>query len=51
VHTGNGSFHAVVVDDSGRNRLEMDGYRTVQLPASLTEDQIRPLRIAMSGDV
>jgi NAD(P)-dependent dehydrogenase (short-subunit alcohol dehydrogenase family) len=50
VRTGNGSFDAVVVDASGRSRLEMDGYRTIQLPGSLTEAQLRPLRIALSRD-
>jgi hypothetical protein len=50
VRPGDGAFDAVVVNDSGRSLLEMHGYRTIQLPGALTEDQIGPLRLAMLGD-
>jgi hypothetical protein len=50
VRPGDGAFDAVVVNDSGRAMLEMYGYRTVQLPGALAEDQISPLRHAMASD-
>jgi hypothetical protein len=42
-------FDATVLDDEGNVLMEMSGYRTVQLPVPLDDDEIDPLRAAMSG--
>ncbi len=41
-----GSTHAVVVDGKGRVRLELSGYRTVQLPGAIDDQLVGPLRAA-----
>jgi len=46
----NGSFDAVVVDGSGQPLVAVDGYRTVQLPGALSDDDVAPLKEAMTPD-
>jgi len=46
----NGSFDAVVVDGSGRPMVAIDGYRTVQLPGALSDDDVASLKEAMAPD-
>lgn len=45
-----GSTHAIVVDGKGRIRLELSGYRTVQLPGTIDDDLVAPLRSATAGN-
>ncbi len=45
-----GSTHAIVVDGKGRIRLELSGYRTVQLPGTIDDDLVAPLRSATVGN-
>ncbi|MFZ0171251.1 MAG: SDR family NAD(P)-dependent oxidoreductase, partial [Acidimicrobiales bacterium] len=41
-------FDAEVVDDSGRVRLRMEGYRTVALTTQIGPELLEPLRVAVS---
>ncbi|MGO9558703.1 MAG: SDR family NAD(P)-dependent oxidoreductase [Acidimicrobiales bacterium] len=41
-------FDADVVDDSGRVRMRMEGYRTVALPTTIGPELLEPLRVAVS---
>ncbi|MDJ0768066.1 MAG: SDR family NAD(P)-dependent oxidoreductase [Ilumatobacter sp.] len=43
-----GSFDATVVDGSGRVLARLEGYRTVALPGALADEQVAPLRAAMT---
>jgi hypothetical protein len=45
--TGDGGFDATVVDGAGTVVLELEGYRTIQLPGELDDDVLAPLRDAM----
>jgi len=45
-----GSFDAVVVDGSGKALVAIEGYRTIQLPGALSDDEVAPLREAMTPD-
>jgi hypothetical protein len=45
---GDGAIDADVVDDHGRVRLRLEGYRTTMLPVPLDEDALAPLR-AVAG--
>jgi len=39
-------FDAEVVDDAGRVRLRMEGYRTIALPTPIGPELLEPLRLA-----
>jgi hypothetical protein len=41
-------FDAEVVDDAGRVRLRVEGYRSVALPAPIGAELLEPLRAAVS---
>jgi hypothetical protein len=45
---GEDGVDAEVVDDSGRVRVRLEGYRTIELPSATGEDVLEPLRAAMS---
>ena len=45
--TAEGSFDAHVIDESGAVLVVLEGYRTIELPVPLEEDQLAPLRAAM----
>jgi NAD(P)-dependent dehydrogenase (short-subunit alcohol dehydrogenase family) len=45
-----GSFRVRVVDEAGTVVVELDGYRTVQLPGGVADDKLAPLRAAMESD-
>ncbi|HYF24765.1 MAG TPA: SDR family NAD(P)-dependent oxidoreductase, partial [Baekduia sp.] len=40
---------ALVVDETGRARIRLEGYRTIELPGGLDADALAPLRTAMKG--
>jgi NAD(P)-dependent dehydrogenase (short-subunit alcohol dehydrogenase family) len=42
-----GSFRARVVDETGTVHVEIDGYRTVQLPGGVPADKLAPIQAAM----
>ncbi len=46
---GSGGFDAAVVDEAGSVLLEMEGYRTVQLPGTLDESVVAPFRRGMGA--
>jgi hypothetical protein len=43
-----GGFEATAVDADGRSVLRLEGYSTVQLPGALSDDEVAPLRRAMT---
>jgi Polyketide synthase dehydratase len=43
-----GAADAEVVDDEGRVRLRLEGYRTIELPGGLDADALAPIRAAMA---
>ncbi len=45
---GDGGVDAEVVDDSGRVRVRLEGYCTIELPGPMGEDVLEPLRAAMT---
>ncbi len=45
--TGEGGFDAAVADSDGTVVLRLKGYRTIQLPGSLDDDVLAPLRSGM----
>ncbi|MFA9564883.1 MAG: SDR family NAD(P)-dependent oxidoreductase, partial [Acidimicrobiales bacterium] len=45
--TGDGGFDAAVVDSAGTVILQLEGYRTIQLPGTLDDDVLAPLRDGM----
>ncbi len=45
--TGQGGFDAAVVDSDGTVVLRLEGYRTIQMPGSLDDDVLAPLRSGM----
>ena len=45
---GDGGFNCRVVDASGDVLVRMDGYRTAPVPGPLPDDQLGPIRAAMS---
>jgi NAD(P)-dependent dehydrogenase (short-subunit alcohol dehydrogenase family) len=47
VTPGDGGVDAVVVDETGRVRLRVEGYRTVELPSPLEESALAPMRDAL----
>jgi hypothetical protein len=45
------SFDGRVVDEEGQVYLEMNGYRTARLPATIDAEQVAPLKAAVAdGD-
>jgi NAD(P)-dependent dehydrogenase (short-subunit alcohol dehydrogenase family) len=50
VHPAGDSFDAVLVDGAGDALIRVEGYRTTRLPGSLSEEDVAPLRRAMTGD-
>ncbi|NNC93515.1 MAG: SDR family NAD(P)-dependent oxidoreductase, partial [Acidimicrobiia bacterium] len=48
-HQEDGSFRVRVVDEAGAVLVELDDYRTVQLPGAVADDQLAPLRAAMEN--
>jgi NAD(P)-dependent dehydrogenase (short-subunit alcohol dehydrogenase family) len=46
---GEGGFDAVVVDGEGSVVLRLEGYRTIQMPGSLGDDMLAPLRSGMGA--
>jgi NAD(P)-dependent dehydrogenase (short-subunit alcohol dehydrogenase family) len=48
VQPGDDTFDAVVVDGSGEALIAVEGYRTIHLPGSLTDDDVAPIREAMT---
>jgi hypothetical protein len=40
---------AEVVDESGRVRVRLEGYRTIELPGGVDEDALAPIRAAMEA--
>jgi hypothetical protein len=47
--TGEGGFDAAVVDEEGTVVLRLEGYRTIQLPGSLDDEVLEPLRRGMGS--
>jgi Polyketide synthase dehydratase N-terminal domain/Polyketide synthase dehydratase domain len=47
--TGDG-VDADVVDESGRVRVRLEGYRTIELPGGVDADVLAPIRAAMGAD-
>jgi len=45
-----GGFDARVIDDAGTAYVNMHGYRTIAMPASINEEESAPLRRAMSRE-
>ncbi|MGH2982980.1 MAG: polyketide synthase dehydratase domain-containing protein, partial [Solirubrobacterales bacterium] len=45
---GGEGVDAEVVDGSGRVRVRLEGYRTIELPGATEEDVLQPLRAAMT---
>ncbi len=45
--TGEGGFDAAVADSDGTVVLRLEGYRTIQMPGSLDDDILAPLRSGM----
>jgi hypothetical protein len=45
---GDGCSDADVVDEAGRVRLRMEGYRTIELPGEVDERKLAPIRAAMT---
>ena len=45
-----GSFDAVVMDDDGEPVIGIEGYRTIHLPGALADDDVAPIREAMTLD-
>jgi len=45
-----GGVDAEVVDESGRVRVRLEGYRTIELPGGIDADALAPIRVAMGGD-
>jgi len=45
---GGEGLDAEVVDESGRVRVRLEGYRTIELPGPTGEDVLKPLREAMT---
>ena len=43
-----GGADADVVDEDGRVRVRLEGYRTIELPGGLDADALAPLRDAMA---
>ena len=43
-----GGMDAEIVDDSGRVRVRLEGYRTIELPGELAADALAPIRAAMN---
>jgi hypothetical protein len=41
---------AEVVDEAGRVRVRLEGYRTIELPGGLDAAALAPIRAAMGGD-
>ena len=48
VTVADGEMSAIVVDGQGQVRLELSGYRTINLPGSLDAEQVDPLRAAVT---
>ena len=44
-----GAMDADVVDEQGRVRMRLEGYRTIELPGALDDEALDPIRAAMSG--
>jgi hypothetical protein len=44
-----GALDAEVVDEDGRIRVRLEGYRTIELPGRLDEDALAPIRTAMGS--
>jgi hypothetical protein len=40
---------AEVVDSTGRVRVRLEGYRTIELPGGVDEDALAPIRAAMEA--
>ena len=40
---------AEVVDETGRVRVRLEGYRTIELPGGVDEDALAPIRAAMEA--
>ena len=45
-----GGVDAEVVDEAGRVRVRLEGYRTIELPGGFDDDALAPIRAAMGGD-
>ncbi len=45
-----GSFDAIVVDGDGNAVVAIEGYRTITMPGALPDDEVAPLREAMTDD-
>ena len=50
VRPGDGSFDATVVDGDGAPVVAIEGYRTIRMPGTLPDDDVAPLREAMTDD-
>ena len=50
VRPGDGSFDATVVDGDGTPVVAIEGYRTIRMPGALPDDEVAPLREAMTDD-
>jgi NAD(P)-dependent dehydrogenase (short-subunit alcohol dehydrogenase family) len=46
---GGEGVDAEVVDDSGRVRVRLEGYRTIELPGGVDAEALAPIRAAMGG--
>jgi acyl transferase domain-containing protein/NAD(P)-dependent dehydrogenase (short-subunit alcohol dehydrogenase family)/acyl carrier protein len=46
---GGDAVDAEVVDESGRVRVRLEGYRTIELPGGVDADALAPIRAAMGG--
>jgi hypothetical protein len=49
VRSADGAFDATVTTESGDVLVQLNGYRTVQLPGALRPEEIEPLRDVMLG--
>ncbi len=47
VHPHKGGIDAEVVDETGRVRVRLEGYRTIELPADMAASALAPIRSAM----
>ena len=47
VSPGDGGVDAEIVDDAGRVRVRLEGYRTIELPGEVAADALAPIRAAM----
>ena len=46
---GDGGVDAEVVDEAGRVRVRLEGYRTIELPGGLDAEALAPIRTAMGS--